>query len=274
MICDQCRKLLPGLIDDELDSQDRQDVERHLVDCVMCSILRMRVVALRKVIRWNAKRYDASPGMAERIWSSVLSREIDDSELKPRAQEERRSPRYEEKQESRSFFRWGGLGAGIGFLLIAVIVWFGLSLLSSSSEEDKIFDSIAARHLASLVENKIVHFEAMERHEIEKWFLSLSAFLPPLGVMESQEFPLVGGRLDEVNGATASVVVFRRETTPISLTYLPGQMMTNQKVEDRQRGSIVLMAWRQGEGSWWVASTLGKARLESFVRLVRVMSLN
>jgi anti-sigma factor RsiW len=83
--------------------------------------------------------------------------------------------------------------------------------------------------------------------------------------LKDQGFPLVGGRLDYVDGKVTAALVYRRRLHVINLFVRPAQGRDGTWAGERD--GYNLLRWRQGGLEFWAVSDLNRTELEQFSRL-------
>jgi anti-sigma factor RsiW len=146
----------------------------------------------------------------------------------------------------------GAIGA-----LAASLALFAL-FPSGQSLEDQLVDAQAR----SLEAQHLVDVATSDRHTVKPWFNGKVDFAPPVVDLAPQGYPLVGGRLDRVDGRRTAALVFRRRAHAINLFIWPGEAPAAPLVERKQGYSLV--RWGRGGLVFWAVSDVDQPDLVQF----------
>ena len=101
---------------------------------------------------------------------------------------------------------------------------------------------------------------------MKPWFNGKVDFAPPVPELADQGFPLVGGRLDSVNGKTVGVIVYRRNLHTVNLfVWRSDKAFSGNSVED----GFNLAKWNEGGLSFAAVSDVAPQDLREFENLYR-----
>jgi anti-sigma factor RsiW len=127
-------------------------------------------------------------------------------------------------------------------------------------------DALVDSHRRALLAASPVDIASNDRHNVRPWFDAHIAVSPPAPDLAAQGFPLVGGRVDVIEGAPAPTLVYRLDEHAVSVTALPA---ASASTPGATPAGYHVLAWR-GEGfSYWAVSDADQPRLEQFVRAFR-----
>ena len=116
-----------------------------------------------------------------------------------------------------------------------------------------------ADHLADVI--------STDKHTVKPWFNGKVDFSPPVNDFATQGFPLVGGRLEYMDGKRVAVLVYGRQKHIIDV-YVSPSSETFGVSEGSIKGYNTLH-WAGNQFEFWAVSDLNTADLRQFVGLVQ-----
>src|SRR5258708_2398367 len=195
--CKEAADLVYAYVDGELDRAEAQRLSGHLRGCANCRRLYEREREMSAAIRQAADRFSAPAELAHRIGAAL------DVAARPRAWQRRPS--------------WRQLGLAASFLLVAVLS-SGLTLsLAVPGETDRLGEEVVSGHVRALVSNHMTDVASSDQHTVKPWFNGRLDLSPPVVDLAAQDFPLVGGRLDYLDGHPVAALVYRHRQHAITV---------------------------------------------------------
>jgi anti-sigma factor RsiW len=245
--------LLNAYVDGELDAAGVIEIERRLGAEPELAAAHDRLLGLREAMRIHTPRQAAPDALKARILADVL--------------EERPS----EPVTMRIWRRHApsaGLLTSLAASLVVAAGLVGYFAAPRATPEGEMMDSLIAGHMRGQISGRPVDVASSDKHTVKPW---LAAKLPVAAVvvdLANEGFPLVGARLDIVDGGGAPTLVFKRREHLISLTELPAQHGATKSSNATRRGYPVV-SWTDREHSYVAISDLSPAELQTFARLFR-----
>jgi anti-sigma factor RsiW len=240
MSCELVERDLEAYLDRELEAESSVAVRDHLRNCVFCRRLAAERQALARLVR--AAPYYSAP---DRLRRRVL-------------EQARRS------SSQRRLLTW----AAAAMLLLVSGAAIGL-LRFGSTPAGVSPNDVVDGHVRSLMANHLFDVESTDMHTVKPWFSGKLDFSPPVIDLASAGFPLVGGRLEYLDGRPVAALVYQRQKHAINLFVYPEH---NQPIGRAFVGSIRgfhVHYWTHGGTSWWAVSDLNDGELTQFVKALQ-----
>jgi anti-sigma factor RsiW len=240
---DEIRSLIHSYADGELDAINLRLVADHLQSCADCRRAEQTILDLRTALRDSAPAFSAPTNLRKKIRADIRRETAGDSERK----------------SSWSWLSFA-LGTACAVLLLGTI--FLPSYRGRSG--NAVADQVVANHVRSLLASHLVDVPSSDQHTVKPWFDGKVDFAPPVHDFGADGFPLVGGRLDYLDGKTVVALVYRRHQHPINLLISPTPGRANTSPQAMTRRGYNLIHWTQDEMSYWAVSDLNAAELDQF----------
>jgi len=190
--------LLGGLVDGELDAANTALVEAHVARCAGCSEELERLQAMRNLLCADGVRYSAPESLRARIAAMP--------ELSLKAANENRIPSW--------------LAPGVAGALAASLAMVSFVTPATTAAVDQ---EIVSSHVRSLQPGHLTDVQTTNQHIVKPWFNGRIDFAPPVPELADQGFPLVGGRLDSIDGKTVPAIVYKRRLHTVNLFVWPAR---------------------------------------------------
>jgi anti-sigma factor RsiW len=241
---------MDAYLDSELAGKDALEMEKHIAGCADCTRLTADRKALRAAIAAHAPRVRAPDALRARVKSSLRAA-VDDPGLPLRRSAWTRS--------------WRPLAVAASLVVVAVGSW---RLALRQAEANRIADDVLTSHVRSLMPGHLTDVPSSDQHTVKPWFNGRLDFSPPVDDFAAQGYPLIGGRLDYVNGRGVAALVYGRRRHVINVFVWPGSNpITLARPADRQGYHTVV--WRSREYVYWAVSDVATPELEAFAGLIQ-----
>jgi len=89
---------------------------------------------------------------------------------------------------------------------------------------------------------------------VKPWFDGKLDFIPPVADYSEQGFPLVGGRLDVVDGHNVAALVYSRRKHFVNLFVWPARESDKLSDNSGSRQGYNWMTWRSGDMQFCIVS--------------------
>jgi anti-sigma factor RsiW len=259
--CKLTQRFVPGYLDGELDLSRTIEMETHLQVCGECAQELGRQQALRAALQRGSLAYAAPSALRERIQSSLRS--------SAPAEASERAGGWHSLQFLRPLLllRWAGAFAVLA--LCAVIAWQFLPGLRGPSSDQRLVAEVLTSHVRSLEAGHLLDVASTDQHTVKPWFDGKLDFSPPVEDLASDDFPLVGGRLDYLEGRQVAALVYQRRKHFINVFVWPdaGGSSSDKTIAPQQ--GYNMMRWWSGGFQFWALSDVSAQDLADFVRLLQ-----
>jgi anti-sigma factor RsiW len=200
----------------------------HLRTCQSC------------IIRTRARYYEAPAGLEEKIRQSLR-----------------------EEVSAPAPWRWLAIAASL--LLAASLTWNITQLRSRVDPQQLMASDVLSAHVRSLTGTHLLDVPSSDQHTVKPWFNGKLDFSP--AVKDLDGFPLLGGRLEYIDGRPAAALIYGRRKHVINLFTWPSATPIAEAVQTRN--GYHLQSWSSGGMTYWAVSDLNESELRQFVTLYR-----
>jgi anti-sigma factor RsiW len=228
--------LLGGLVDGELDAANIALVEAHVARCEGCREELERLQAVRRLLAADGVRHEAPEGLDRRI--------AELPELSP-ARTPRRLP--------------GWLAPGVAGALAAALAI--VALTGPLQQQSALDQQIVSSHVRSLQPGHLIDVRTSDRHVVKPWFNGRIDFSPPVPELADRGFPLVGGRLDSIDGKTVPAIVYKRRLHTVNVYVWPS---VNARSRETVKDGFAIEEWSKDGMRFAAVSDIPAAELRQF----------
>jgi anti-sigma factor (TIGR02949 family) len=229
MTCDEVRAQLGPYLDGELDRAAVDALESHLPGCAACRSELAALEQLRGALR--ALPRQRAPAELRRRLETLTEQRAD---IAPRA------PRYRIWALAATLV----LGTALG-VLVMVFRDGGLGDAGRLLARD-----LVSSHLRALAASSPIDVVSEDRHTVKPWFSGKIGESPPVVDPKSEDYPLLGGRIDYVGEQRTAVIVYGHRKHIIDVYIVPGE--PGREIVDSQGYSLVPCRL-QGRAAWIVS---------------------
>jgi anti-sigma factor RsiW len=236
------RLLVQADVDQELSPQEAAGVAAHLEHCPSCSAVQAELVALSGRLRRDASYHRAPDSLRKAIGAQLPV---------PRTNLNR--PRW------KPVASFGG-----GFALAA-----SLALVFLLPSVPGLPDAVVADHIRALQPGHLMDVASTDQHTVKPWFDGRLDFAPPVNDFKANGFPLIGGRLDYLDGKPVAALIYQRRQHLIDVYVWPATGHLDVLTASGSRSGYNFQHWTGDGMSFWAVSDLGAGELADFARLFR-----
>jgi anti-sigma factor (TIGR02949 family) len=230
--CNQLDERLHGYLDGELDAAGAAEFERHLQSCSQCSAALHAERALQDTLA-KAQLYERAPVSLRRAMRSKII------------------PAPGAGQATATLWKRLAIAAALLCAISSgILTW---TLLRGRGAAPEFAIAAVDAHLRSLQQGHLADVQSTDQHTVKPWFDGRVDFAPKVVDFSGQGFPLLGGRLDVLNGKTVAALVYGRRKHIVNVFVAPPGAAHMQNGAGEIQGYRWL-AWQTG-GFDYVAVT-------------------
>jgi anti-sigma factor RsiW len=249
--CEFAQTTVHGYFDGELDAIRSAEFEDHLKDCVECQAELKEIGTLRRLLQESGLFAYASPQLVDRIRKQIAP-EINESRAKVF------SPRRFSLVPA-----FGALAAAAAAIAIV------FSVFQSHTQSTRITAELIDAHVRSLQPGHLTDVLSTDQHTVKPWFDGKLDFIPPVSDFSQQGFPLVGGRLDIIDGQNVAALVYSRRKHFVNVFVWPYHERTMNLPGSGSRQGYNWLRWQSGEMEFCLVSDASVADLWQLKSLIR-----
>jgi anti-sigma factor RsiW len=245
MDCKRADNLLDAFLDSELDPLHSLEIEAHLRECQRCTNALQSRRRLQEALRTHLPTYTAPPDLRRRIHRAA-------------------------KPAMRFNFRALALAAAL-LLAVSAATWITAAAVLHPRPDPnaQLALAVESSHLRSLQPGHLTDVLSSDQHTVKPWFAGKLPYTPPVQKLDDQGFPLIGGRLDVIDGQPVCALVYQRRKHTINLFIWPtSESDTSPQPTTTSTGHHILH-WNSAGMTWWAVSDLSAEDLQTFASALR-----
>lgn len=240
---------LDAYLDGELAAVDARALEAHLTQCPECTRFRDGRLALRAAISERVPAFKAPDTLRQRVRAALKT-----------------SARVRAPYRLSLGAFWRPLALAASLAVVALGSW---NLALQRAAGLALADDVLASHIRSLMPSHLTDVLSSDQHTVKPWFNGRLDFSPPVYDFGGQGYPLLGGRLDYVDGRTVAALAYGRRQHLINVFLWPASRGPSNAPETRDQQGYHLLHWTTKDYAYWVVSDLGLEELHDFVHMVQ-----
>jgi anti-sigma factor RsiW len=254
MTCAECIDTLGAYVDRELPSDEVARVEEHLRTCSDCARAHRKLVDTSKQVKGALMRYEAPDVLKARIRAS-LATAVSDAVAPGRS-----SPTTWSTRWSRT----------IAAAAVVAIASSAVTLLAvkQKSAAASVENQVLASHIRSLMPGHLTDVASNDQHNVKPWFNGRVNVSPDVPRLDSLGYPLVGGRVDYIDGRNVASVVYSRRQHVINVFSWPTPDTPDLAPIVSSSSGYHLIRTRRNGVEVWIVSDVNLGELQSFARML------
>jgi anti-sigma factor RsiW len=249
MNCEFARTTVHAYFDGELDAVRSADFESHAEICQECQAELKAIGTLHTRLQESDLFEEASPQLVDRIRKQIAQ---------------------ETNQRAPKIFniRWAFLMPTFGALAGAAAVLAVFLFLPLHNGSTQITAELIDAHVRSLQPGHLTDVLSTDQHTVKPWFDGKLDFIPPVSNFAQQGFPLVGGRLDIIDGHNVAVLVYGRRKHLINMFVWPYRGKEPTLLNSGSRQGYNWLQWQSGDMKFCLVSDAAATDLRELKDLV------
>jgi anti-sigma factor RsiW len=244
MNCEDARRLIAAYSDGELDLVRTLEVEEHLRSCAACASARENLPALKEAA--HSAYFPAPDGLRETVLAAVRT-----SGPFPQNVVVRRASR---------FWITTGLALAAGILL----GFFAGQIRVRDASDQTLLAALTDSHVRSLIGTHLTDVVSSDQHTVRPWFEGKLDFAPSVPDLSGEGFPLVGGRVEYIEGRAVAALVYERRKHFINLFVWPAPAGNKTAKEEKPQRGYNIVRWRAAGMSYSAVSEIADDDLRKF----------
>ena len=120
-------------------------------------------------------------------------------------------------------------------------------------------------HMRSLTLDRLLEVQSTDRHTVKPWFAGKVDFAPRVLDLGSAGFPLLGARVERVEGRAVAALVFGRRQHVLNVFTWPSADVSTLELRTAANG-YTIGHWSSGGAVFWVVSDVAPEEVAAFQR--------
>ena len=221
MDCPTCEAMVESYLDGELPAGESARFEAALSECPECRAKLGRLQTQRALIR------ELPTARAPDLLRARIEREL-------------RSDTPVPASTPRVWPRRTALAASL--LLAAGMGWMGGRFIGQEGSRES--DELIAGYLRVGLSDRPVEVASSDQHTVKPWYAGRIDYAPPVYDLTASGFPLLGGRVDVLDGRRVAVLVYRRNQHRVALSLWPASTPGDAAPQISERDGFAIARWR------------------------------
>jgi anti-sigma factor RsiW len=247
MQCDEALQLISASIDGEVSGANVEELRAHVTTCTACAGVQTDFRRLSQQLK-SAGREILPARIETRVRQALAAAAVDGRPVSVRAPWVRQ------------------LAAMAAVCLIAVFGTWTITRYADS--ESRIEQDVLSAHVRSLLQDSPIQVASGDPHSVKPWFNGRVEFSPDVKDPAAEGFPLVGARLDYIDGRRVAALVYKRRLHTVNVFVWPSESPGDAAPRLMRLSTYNLLTWRHNGLTYWAVSDLNGAELQQLQALL------
>ncbi|WP_307437810.1 anti-sigma factor family protein [Labrys monachus] len=256
-----------AFVDGELAEDERQAVAAHLESCPSCAagVEAMRALSRRIAAAGPAPLPTSLPARVRAVLAAEAAggAGTDEPAVRPRRPAAGRMARLRE-----NIAPLAACLVVTALLSSSVTWWVARDGSQAMSRDALVTHDLLTAHLRALTQDGAIQVASSDSHTVKPWFAGKVDFSPDAPDLAAEGFPLVGGRLDIVDGKRVGALVYRRRLHLVDVFAWPAPTQADAPPDARVERGYNIVTWSKGGVTYSAVSDLETAELERLAQLL------
>jgi anti-sigma factor RsiW len=243
--------LIGAFLDEELTADQGNEVAAHLAGCALC---REVATDYRRIGSDLAQqgRVPPSPAFVASLRQELARKELASAPASRAA--------YWPKVS------WRQMAAGLTIALLSSSATY----LSTRTEEraSAVQHDVIAAHVRSMLQDNQIQVASSDSHTVRPWFVGKLDFAPEIKDLAKEGFPLIGGRIDYVDGHRVAVAVYKRNQHWVNVFIWPAAGAPGGLSAVSASSGHNIVTWSRSGFAYWAISDLNPEELQKLESLI------
>lgn len=241
--------LVQAEFDRELDAAQAAHLAAHRSGCQVCRTAEMELARAHELLQ--ADLYEPAP-------AAVRDRVLAGLDL---ARPDRAEPIPLPRQRFRPSAAWRPTTAGFG---LGAACAAALMLFVLAPGDQSLTAQVVSGHVRALQPGHLEDVASSDRHTVKPWFDGRLDFAPPVRDLKAAGFPLIGGRLDYIDGRPVAALVYQRDKHIINLFAWPEAASAASATAAAEKNGYNVIHWVADGMTLWAVSDVERSQLGAF----------
>jgi anti-sigma factor RsiW len=250
MNCTEFNAQLHAYVDGELDVMRSLEMEKHAKDCAACAAKLAALKSLHTALAEGELAYHAPASLRNQV-----------RQMAPAAGGQA-GPRLAHLQWLWKLF-------AVGATAVAVLLLFlrPAGIFQNGTNDDLISEAVSC-HVRSLMPGHLTDVLSSDQHTVKPWFDGKLDFAPDVRDFAPQNYPLVGGRLDYLDGRTVAALVYRHNKHLINVFIWPVANGSNSGEQMASDNGYIVIRREWGGFHYYLVSDMDESGMEQLAGLL------